>query len=163
MKFKRYHQFIQAGVFVAVFEALIIWTVMIGIYRSHVSIVGTKIQQILELLFFIFAPFIQPGIFLHGSMLGRDGHISDVIEINHKGVRLYSKKGKNLFLPWEYVYEIIEVNHPRGPNEMIVRGINGEIDFCGPAKVKKYLTEKIGVKLKQAPSDWRRRTDWREK
>ena len=166
MKFKRYHGFIQTGLFTSGLFSVITWLMLVWVLFGNLSNHGTEKDKILVLLFLAFAPLICLWIFMdyvRSTARRYGGHFMDEIEINHEGIGVYSQKAGDLFLPWENVYEVLKVRHFRAPFEILVRGINGEINFFGNGKAEKYIVKQLGIKTKQAPSDWKKRTDWRSK
>ena len=83
--------------------------------------------------------------------------------MDSEGISLRSRKAGDMFLPWENVFEILEIRRARIPFEIIVRGIDGDINFFGNAIARRYIKKKIGFKIQKAPGNWRERTDWRNK
>lgn len=63
------------------------------------------------------------------------GSIFDVICINAEGIKRESWRGKDIFIPWDYIYEIRKYfgysRYGRGPAFMSVKSITGEeITWC---------------------------------
>lgn len=59
------------------------------------------------------------------------GHVLDMIRINAEGIRLESWKGRDVFIPWDYIYEMKKYisqsgGSRRGPLVISVKSISGE-------------------------------------
>lgn len=166
MKFKRYHGFIQIGVFATGLVSVISWGLLIWILFGNLSNDGTEKNKILVLLFLAFAPLYGSwSMFSYVRSMAREhgGYFMDEIEMNSEGIRLYGRKTEEVFLPWDNVVEILEIRRFRTPFEIVVRGTDGEINFFGNVMAESYLNRKTGLKTKQVPANWRERTDWRNK
>ena len=166
MRFKRYHSYILDGLSGAVLVSVVLWGITILLLLDGQPVGWTEKDYILTLLLFALSPlYIWWMMFSYVRYMARidGGHFKDEIEMNSDGIRLHSRKTGDVFMTWENVVEILDVNHGRSPFEIVVRGTNAEINFFGNLKARRYLKRRTGLKIKKAPSDWRERTDWRKK
>ena len=166
MKFKKYYLYILNGLFGIGLVSVTSCGLPILILLDGQPVAGTEKEKVLFILIYALASFsFCRMVFSYVRSGPREdgGHILDEIVMDSEGIRLHSRKTGDVFMTWENVVEILDVYHGRSPFEIVVRGTNGEINFYGNLKAKRYIKRKIGLKIKKAPSNWRERTDWRKK
>lgn len=102
-------------------------------------------------------------IFLTWAMLFQSdgGSLFDTIFINAEGIKRESCQGKDIFIPWDYIYEIRKYfgysRYGRGPAFMSVKSITGEeITWCvsnrlEPEQLMLELHPELKLIIERAP------------